>query len=126
MTLFTLNLSDRAVREVFLRASRQGQTVDEFVGDILEDALSLEENQESHVAAQLSDEDVLAMADYMLSPEEQSRLDDLLVVNREETLTADQQAELDRLMRLYHEGTLRKSIGWAEAVRRGLRSAPPL
>jgi hypothetical protein len=124
MTQLTVNLSDRAAQEAFLRAATEGTTVDELIQGIVEDALAPEAADPLQTAANLSDDEVLAMADYQLSPTDQRLLNDLLTANREGQLTPDQRAQLDGLMKLYDEGVLRKSIGWAEAVRRGLRKSP--
>jgi hypothetical protein len=69
----------------------------------------------------LSDDEVLAMADYRLSPEDDRLLSDLLELNGDGRLSVVQRVELDRLDRLVTEGVLLKARGWAEAVRRRLR-----
>jgi hypothetical protein len=124
MTTLTVSLSERAAQAAFLRAGSQGLTVAELIRRIVEEALVEEGANPLEISAALSDDDVLAMADYQLSADEQDRLDQLLEANREGRLTTDQRAELDSLMKLVEEGMLRKSIGWAEAVRRNLRKSP--
>jgi hypothetical protein len=124
MTQLTLNLSDRAAQEAFLRAGSQGRTMQELVREIVEEALAPDNSDPLQGAANLTDEEVLTMADYQLSASEQRRLSELLGLNREGRITSDQRAELDELMKLYDEGVIRKSIGWAEAVRRRLRQPP--
>ncbi|HUE72306.1 MAG TPA: hypothetical protein VMP01_15585 [Pirellulaceae bacterium] len=59
-----------------------------------------------------------------MTPQEDERLAELLEANSEGRLTHAQRQELDALVRLNMEGMLKKSLGWAEAVRRGLRQAP--
>jgi hypothetical protein len=124
MTQLTVSLSDRASQEAFLRAASQGTTVDELVKEIVEEALVPGRSDPLQAAANLTDDEILAMADYQLSAAEQSRLNQLLRLNSEGCLTPEQGAELDALMKHYDEGIVRKSIGWAEAVRRRLRNPP--
>src|SRR5688572_11637089 len=67
----------------------------------------------------LDDEQVLALADFVLSDELQTKMSLLLEQNREGQLTA--QDELDALMKLYGRLQVRKAQAMAEAVKRGLR-----
>ena len=107
-----------------MRAGSQGTSIEELVKDIVEEALAPDKTDPLQAAANLTDNEVLAMADYQLSPNEQRRLNQLLGLNSEGRITAEQRAELDGLMKLYDEGVIRKSIGWADAVRRRLRQPP--
>ena len=68
----------------------------------------------------LSDEEVLALTDLQLTPEQQATLSNLLAQNREETLDIDGRRQLDELMRLYEHGLLRKAQALRVAVQRGL------
>jgi hypothetical protein len=80
--------------------------------------------EEMRRMAKLPDAEVLAMADMMMSPEDDSRMSVLLDKNRESQLQPGEKEELDELMRVYQDGMLTKSSGWAEAVRRKLRESP--
>ena len=124
MTTLTVQLSDEAAREAFVRAASRGLSTEEFVASVVEQTLVEAGTGEGSEVRSLSDEDVLAMADYRLSPDEDRRLSELLDLNGEGQLTERQSVELGLLMQLYNEGVLRKSIGWAEAVRRKLRTPP--
>lgn len=75
--------------------------------------------------ADLSDEQVLALADSMLSEVDQEALSDLLAGQREGQLTPDEKAELDRRMVEYRWGQMRKAQGLVEAIERGLRPRGP-
>ena len=70
---------------------------------------------------ELSDDEVLALAELRLTDEQDASLNELLERNREGTLNSDGQRELDEMMRLYEHGLLRKSQALKVAVQRGLR-----
>lgn len=121
MTQFTVNLPDRIARQVLRLAALQGQPASEYVAGIVEQELGEDTTEEDALLAALSNEDVLALADLRLSDDEDRRLHDLLEKNSDGTLTPGQRLELDELMQIYTDGTLKKAMGWAEAVRRKLR-----
>ncbi|HEX5104039.1 MAG TPA: hypothetical protein VFV87_09530 [Pirellulaceae bacterium] len=121
MTQLTFQLSDEIAQQVRDRAAQEGVPVEDFVASIVKRDVAPDPVEELQRLAPLSDDEVLALADYMLSPEEDRRLQELLVQNRERLLTAEQGRELAELMALYNEGMLKKAMGWAEAVRRKLR-----
>ena len=73
---------------------------------------------------QMSNEQVLALADLRLPDEEDERLSDLLDSQQADALTDAERPELARLMQRYQEGLLLKAEALAEGVRRGL--IPPL
>lgn len=70
---------------------------------------------------QLPDEQVVALADLQMSPEEGTRLNELLDQQGAGLLTSTERVELFMLMRIYEAGLLRKSQALMEAVQRGLR-----
>jgi len=70
---------------------------------------------------ELSDTEVLALAELRLTPTQEATLSELLTRNREGTLDAEGRRELDELMRLYEHGLLRKAQALRVAVQRGLR-----
>ena len=69
----------------------------------------------------VDDEQLLALADLMLTDEQQSTLDKLLEQKREGQLDAAGQEDLDAFMKLYGRLQVRKAQAMAEAVKRGLR-----
>jgi hypothetical protein len=69
----------------------------------------------------LSDEEVLALANLKMDPQQNQRLGDLQAKGKAESLSEAERTELLALLYLYQAGNLRKSEGLAEAVRRGLR-----
>jgi hypothetical protein len=71
----------------------------------------------------LEDEQVLALADIVMSQDQQEKLNDLLERQREGQLDAAGKNELDALMEVYNHLLLRKGEAMAVAVERGLRPA---
>jgi hypothetical protein len=121
MTQFTLNLPDRIARQVMRLAALRGQAAEEYLAGIVGDEVSADTSEEDAFLATLSDEEVLALADLRMAEDEDRRMHELLDKNSEGTMTSQDRAELDELMVAYSEGTLKKAMGWAEAVRRKLR-----
>ena len=124
MTQLTLNLRDEIARQAQTLAALEGKAVEEFLAGVVEQNLAEDPEAELRRLATLSDEDVLALADLAMTPHEDERLVELLEANSEGRLTPAERQELDALVRLNTEGMLKKSLGWAEAARRGLRQAP--
>jgi hypothetical protein len=82
----------------------------------------VQESPESEPAVTtMSDAEVLALTQVQMAPRQGRRLDDLLAMQREESLAAPAQAELLALMQEYNRLWIRQSEALAEAVRRGLR-----
>jgi hypothetical protein len=69
----------------------------------------------------LSDEELLAVCDSQLDPDQQDELSELLERNQEGSLPGPERARLDELMRSYRAGLLRKAQALKVAVSRGLR-----
>lgn len=72
----------------------------------------------------LSNEQVLVLANMQMDENEQEELNHLLDLNREGLLNVGTQARFDELMDSYRRGLVRKSEALRVAVQRGLR--PPL
>jgi hypothetical protein len=66
-------------------------------------------NHDSDLLIGLSDEELEALADSLLSPSAQGRLDELLGRNAEGQLTAAEQVDLDRLVARVDQLTLLKT-----------------
>lgn len=69
----------------------------------------------------LSDEEVLILADAKMDKVQDDRLGWLQAKGKSDGLTQEEQHELMALFQIYQLGQLRKSEALAEAVRRGLR-----
>lgn len=115
-------LAERA--EYLARLSRRR------VDDVLADRLSFllppldvpSEQLEYSPILDLSDEQILALAQSQMDPVQNTRLRQLQEQRGRELLSPAEQAELLALWQIYEVGSLRKAEALAEAVRRGLQS----
>lgn len=112
----TLTVSDNVMFYAKVVAKRNKQRVEEVLSDLLE-KISGEINVE-----QLSDAEVLALADLKMSAEQQEILHNLLDKNGEGKLTKAEKRQLDAMMEIYDDALLRKSQALRVAVERGLIS----
>ncbi len=122
-TEVTLQLPEK----VYRHATRLAQLTNQDVTHVLEDTLELAlpsgpSIEELRPVANLSDEEVLIVADSMMDEQQGQQMSELLDrQQRVGCLTALERIELASLLQVYQEGLLRKAQGLAEAVRRGLR-----
>ncbi|KAF3886239.1 MULTISPECIES: hypothetical protein [Nostocales] len=72
----------------------------------------------------LPNEQLLALCDLQMVPQQQESLSDLLARNREGQLNELDVSQLDELMQIYRRGLVRKAKALKVAVERGLK--PPL
>ncbi|MFB2937325.1 hypothetical protein ACE1B6_18920 [Aerosakkonemataceae cyanobacterium BLCC-F154] len=68
----------------------------------------------------LSDEQVLALTELQMEPDQDIRLSELLDRQQAGILVENERLELQNLMQIYQEGLLRKATALREAVKRGL------
>jgi hypothetical protein len=123
-TQITLNLPDEVYRRAENMARLTGRSVADVLAETVEASLSLLGAESSPPIPSLSDREVLALADSSMDEQQGQRLSELLDRQQAGTLTPSERFELLALMQAYDEALLRRSIGLAEAVRRGLR--PPV
>jgi len=71
----------------------------------------------------LPDEQVLALCDLQMEPDQQQTLSQLLASNKEEQLNDVEIKQLNELMQVYRRGLLRKARAFKVAVERGLKPA---
>ena len=113
--------------EIYHRAERLAQLIHRDVADILADTLALSlpplslQPEAVRPIMELSDEDVLALAELQMEPDQDRRLSLLLEGQQAGELTDAERPELLALMQLYQERLVRKAQALREAVRRGLR-----
>jgi len=69
----------------------------------------------------LPDEQVLALCDLQMGPEQQEVFSDLLARNQEAQLNDVEVRQLDELMQVYRHGLIRKARALKVAVIRGLK-----
>jgi hypothetical protein len=116
--------------EVYQRAERLAQLTGRNVADILADTADtivlslppLDLPAKIHKPiTDLSDEDVLTLAELQMHPDQDRKLSLLLDQQQAGGLPDAERVELLALMQLYQEGLLRKAQALHEAVKRGLR-----
>jgi len=118
-----ITLSD----EVYRRAERLAQLIHRDVTAVLTDAIALSllplslQPEAAKPVTELKDEEVLALTELQMEPDQDQRLSTLLDKQQAGKLSEVERAELLALMQLYQEGLLRKAQALHEAVRRGLR-----
>ena len=125
MTHLTLNLPDRLVEH----AKYFGQVTHRDAATVLTDALKmmwpvwdhLENYDIFHSVTELSDAEILELANLKMDQVQNDRLGKLQSKGKASGLTPGEQFELLTLIHIYQVGQVRKSEGLAEAVRRGLR-----
>ena len=121
----TLELPD----EVLNRAEQLATLACRDVREVLAEAVSVVLPPldvvlgESRPVSEISDNEVLRLADLQLVPVQDRRLSLLLDKQQAGTLTDPERTELLALMQVYEANLLRQAEALAEAVRRGLREA---
>ncbi|MBE2200053.1 MAG: hypothetical protein IAE79_15670 [Anaerolinea sp.] len=118
----TISLPEKTYR----RAKRLAHLTRRDVNSVMADTLSLSLPPlgvmvTETAVADLSNEEVLALADLQVDAADDRKLSQLLDKQQAGTLTEPKRVELIRLMQLYQSSLLQKAEGLAEAVHRGLR-----
>lgn len=121
-TQITITLPD----EVYQRAERFARLANRDVASVLADTIQLSiPSVRANVLdlepiSDLSDEQILALTELQMEPEQDTRLSELLDRQQAGLLAEDERLELQALMQIYQEGLLRKATALSEAVKRGL------
>ncbi|MBW4547916.1 MAG: hypothetical protein KME25_26250 [Symplocastrum torsivum CPER-KK1] len=121
-TQITITLPD----EVYQRVERFARLANRDIASVLAETIQLSIPAISPEAAALepistlSDEQVIALTQLQMEPEQDARLSDLLDRQQSGILTETECKELQTLMQIYQEGLLRKATALSEAVKRGL------
>lgn len=121
----TLKLSENLIDQ----ARHLGAATQRDLGAVLTDVLEMlwltvdgvPELETTPSISDLSDHDVLLLADSKMDEVQNQRLGDLQAKGKAEGLTSAERYELLALLQIYQVGQLRKSEALAEVVRRGLR-----
>jgi H2-forming N5,N10-methylenetetrahydromethanopterin dehydrogenase-like enzyme len=111
----TIQVSDQVIRHASQVAAQTEMSLEEVIAALVETSV-LERPVEA-----LSNEEILALTELHLSPEQETSLGELLEQNRELRIDENGRSRLDELMRIYEQGLLRKSQALRIAVQRGLR-----
>ncbi|MBW4485759.1 MAG: hypothetical protein KME14_24785 [Tildeniella torsiva UHER 1998/13D] len=121
-TQVTITLPD----EVYQRAERFAHLANRDVASVLADSILLsipairEEVLMLAPISSLEDEEVIALTQLQMEPDQDQQLSLLLDRQQEATLTSSEQLELATLIQIYQEGLLRKATALSEAVKREL------
>lgn len=121
-TQITITLPD----EIYQRAELFARLANRDVASILADTIRLSiPSVRANVLdlepiANISDEQVLALTELQMEPNQDTRLSELLDRQQAGLLIEDERLELQALMQIYQEGLLRKATALSEAVKRGL------
>jgi len=121
-TQITITLPD----EVYQRAERFARLANRDVTSVLADSIQLsippiqEDVLDLEPIANLTDEQVLALTELQMEPDQDARLSELLDRQQAGLLVNGERLELQTLMQIYQEGLLRKATALSEAVKRGL------
>ncbi|MEH1786009.1 hypothetical protein [Nostoc sp.] len=127
-TEITLNLPD----EVYRRAEHLAQMINRNVAEVLTEAIALylspvsPQSSDSTLipsVSSLSDDEVLALSELQMSPDQDYHLSELLDRQQAGTLTDAERPYLTALMQNYQEKLLLKAQALREAVQRGLRAS---
>jgi hypothetical protein len=122
----TINLPESLAASI----QRLGEATAREISDVLLDTLeivlptldNLSEMSINSNIADISDEEVLELANLKMDVVQNQRLGELQAKGKNTGLTAGERYELLILMSLYQMGQLRKSEGLAEAVKRGIKT----
>jgi hypothetical protein len=122
----TINLPESLAASV----ERLGEATAREISDVLLDTLeivlptldNLSEMSINSQIADVSDQEVLELANLKMDVVQNQRLGELQAKGKNTGLTAGERYELLILMSLYQMGQLRKSEGLAEAVKRGIKT----
>jgi len=118
-----LKLPDKVYDQAARLAELMNQDVSHLLSETIESALSPLGNSAADLTPvdELSDVEVLALAELRMGKQQGRRLGKLLDRQQAGKLREAERNELAALMQVYHECLVRKAQALAEAVRRGLR-----
>ena len=123
----TLTLPENLIEQ----ARRLGSATQRDAGAVLADALEMmwspvegSSNHEHSSVENLSNDEVLALANSKMDEVQNQRLGDLQTKGKATGLSEAERYELLALLQIYQMGQLRKSEALAEVIRRGLQMLP--
>jgi hypothetical protein len=121
-TQITITLPD----EVYQRAEQFARLANRDVASVLADTIQFSippvraDLLDLEPVSNLTNEQVLALAELQMEPSQDRRLSELLDRQQSGLLMEDERLELQSLMQIYQGGLLRKATAISEAVKRGL------
>lgn len=120
----TVKLSENIYRSFKRIADKTSRQVGEVVADKIQSDYWTENLDDNPDIADLSDNEILELANLKLSSQQDKRLSKLLENQRESRITTNEKVELEGLMGLYRMSNFRKAQASVEAIRRGLIKTP--
>lgn len=120
-TQVTLTVPDEIYERASYLAQQTRSDVAGILADMIEWSMPILHPQQEPVSS-LSDEEVLALAELQMQPDQDKRLGELLHRQQAGTLSLRERPELAMLLQVCQEDTLRKAQAMQEVVRRGLRT----
>ena len=112
--------------EIYQRAELFARLANRDIANVLADTIQLSippiraDILDLEPISDLSDEQVLALTELQMEPDQDARLSELLDRQQANLLIEDERLELQVLMQIYQERLLRKATALSEAVKRRL------
>jgi len=119
----TVTLPNELFNRAQVWAEQRGRSLADFLAETIEVSL-IPLGEAPGQIDKWTNEKVLEALDFQLPSEDDKRLSELLALQCDETISANEAHELRQLMAVYQQSMLCKSVALREAVRRGLRQAP--
>jgi len=118
----TLSLPDKIYRDISTAAKKSKRKIADLIVDVVEEKYSNQSFENS--LANLSDEEVLALAKLQMPKKQSERHSKLLYKNQAGTITAEEKQELVFFQQVYGAALARKTDGILEAIQRNLIKSP--
>jgi hypothetical protein len=121
-TQITITLPDEVDQQIEHFARLANRDVASILADTIQHSIPLirADVLDLKPGSDLSDEQVLALTELQMEPDQDVRLSELLDRQQAGILVENERLELQNLMQIYQEGLLRKAVALSEAVKRGL------
>lgn len=117
-----MNLPEKIYHDISNAAKKSKRRIADLIVDVVEEKYS---NQASErFSANLSDEEVLALANLRMPEKQSERHSELLYKNQAGTISKEEKQELDFFQQVYGTALARKTEGIYEAVKRNLMKSP--
>ncbi|MGA9378273.1 MAG: hypothetical protein WBV73_05840 [Phormidium sp.] len=121
-TEITITLPDEVYQQIERFARLANRDVASILADTIQHSIPFTRADvfDLKPVSDLSDEQVLALTELQMEPDQDVRLSELLDRQQAGILVENERLELQTLMQIYQEGLLRKAIALSEAVKRAL------
>lgn len=118
----TLNLPEKTYKNISTAAEKSKRKVIDLIVDVVEEKYSKKLLERR--LTNLSDEEVLALANLQMPKKQSQRHSELLYKNQSGTLSIKEKQELDFFQQVYGVALERKTEGIYEAIQRNLIKSP--